>query len=561
MIRLRSVGRLFELGVALAMFNKVAEEKVLPSVKRQVFILFALMILVVGLRAWQLMHTEVAARDSIGFIRYAWLLQNSTDWKSVIKDAQQHPGFPLAIHLASKPVLYFVGSDLPFAYQLSSQLVSSFFSVLLVIPLFFLALEIFNTKVAVWSVLLFEFLPAISKVLGDGLSEGMFLFFAASALALVLNAFKSNRLSIWFFAGLSSACAYLVRPEGLIIVIACCAVMVVGILLGKFNDTRARTKMVMGLFMVMLGFLMLAFPFILTIGKLTTKPTGQKILEQISIVPIETDSRLALADTSKLVTGVFDHVSLFASWWEGEDKSPAARFMWSFMVLGDSYLKGLNYLGCAFAFVGLLMTPKGSWYKPGVLVLVLCFALLNVAFYRVALVMGYLSERHAMLALMIMVVWSAYGGVILGDVFLMFFKDSWARIVLGALNQVSLLLLLLLVPSVYKSMETLHYNREGFRQVGKWLASNCKEGDLVEDAFCWSHFYAGKVFLEGKSGLIVSDPRVKYVIVERSGNPHLRLQTQDEESLKSQNGRVVYDWPCRRKGANSTVLVYELPVQ
>ncbi|MEN9673811.1 MAG: hypothetical protein RL553_2076, partial [Planctomycetota bacterium] len=55
------------------------------------------------------------------------------------------------------------------------------------------------------------------------------------------------------------------------------------------------------------------------------------------------------------------------------------------------------------------------------------------------------------------------------------------------------------------------------------------------------------------------DPRVKYVIVERSGNPHLRLQTQDEESLKAQKGKVVYDWPCRRKGANSTVLVYEVP--
>jgi hypothetical protein len=561
MIWLRSVGWLIRMGVALAMLNVVPEEKVLPTVKQQVFILFVLMILVVGLRAWQITHTEVAARDSIGFIRYAWLLENSSDWKSVIKDAQQHPGFPLAIHLVSKPVRFFVESDLPFAYQLSSQLVSSFFSVLLVLPLFYLALEVFNTKVAVWSVLLFEFLPAISKVLGDGLSEGMFLFFAASALACVLNAFKSSRLATWFFAGLFSACAYLVRPEGMIIVFACFVVLLGNIVLGKFNDSKSKMKMVAGLAGVMLGFLILALPFMLTIGKLTTKPTGQKILEKIAVLQVETDSRLALLNGPELVMGFFDQAPLFGSWWEGEDKGPAARFVWSFMVLGDSYLKGLNYLGCAFALVGLLMMPKASWSKPSILVLVLSFAILNVAFYRVALVMGYLSERHAMLALMIVVVWSAYGGVILGDVVLMFFKDSWARVVLGRLNQVSLLLLLLLVPSVYKSMETLHYNREGFRQVGKWLASHCKEGDSVEDAFCWSHFYAGKVFLEGKPGLVVSDPRVKYVIVERSGNPHLRLQTQDEESLKAQKGRVVYDWPCRRKGVNSTVLVYEVPVQ
>jgi hypothetical protein len=205
------------------------------------------------------------------------------------------------------------------------------------------------------------------------------------------------------------------------------------------------------------------------------------------------------------------------------------------------------------------MTPKGVWWKSGVIVVVVSFAILNIAFYRVALVMGYLSERHAMLALMMVVVWSAYGGVVLGDTVVGFFRESSIRVGLVRLNHFSLLLILLLVPSVYKSMETLHYNREGFKQVGKWLASNCKEGDLVEDAFCWSHYYAGKVFLEGKSGLVVSDPRVKYVIVERSGNPHLRLQTQDEESLKAQKGKVVYDWPCRRKGTNSTVLVYEVP--
>jgi hypothetical protein len=264
MIWLRSVGWLMRMGVALAMLNEVVEEKTLPSVRSQVFILLILMLLVAGLRAWQITHTEVAARDSIGFIRYAWLLENSTDWKSVIKDAQQHPGFPLAIHLVSKPVRYFVASDLPFAYQLSSQLVSSFFSVLLVLPLFYLAFEIFNIKVAIWSVLLFEFLPAISKVLGDGLSEGMFLFFAASALACILIAFKTGRVTTWFFAGLFSACAYLVRPEGMIIVFACFVVMLGNIVLGKFNDSKSKMKLVTGLAGVMLGFLMLALPFMFT---------------------------------------------------------------------------------------------------------------------------------------------------------------------------------------------------------------------------------------------------------------------------------------------------------
>ncbi|NDH06840.1 hypothetical protein EBX93_13125, partial [bacterium] len=277
-----------------------------------------------------------------------------------------------------------------------------------------------------------------------------------------------------------------------------------------FSDLQLMRRNGTGLVSLSLGFMMLAVPFVLTVGKLTTKPTGQKILEKMSLAPVENDNRLAMVSTSEV-----GHLPLFASWWEGEDKSPAARFAWSFMVLGDSYLKGLNYLGCAFALIGLFSTPINVWGKPGVMVVVLSFLILNVAFYRVALVMGYLSERHAVLALMLMVIWSAYGGIVLGNWFLALFGRDM----------------------------------------------NSKPGDPVEDPFCWSHYYAGKVFLEGAMDLRFSEPRVKYVIVERSGNPHLRLNTQDEESLKAQQGKVVYDWACKRKGVHSTVVVYEIPVR
>src|SRR5438105_1176908 len=42
-----------------------------------------LLALVAGLRAWQLTHTEVASRDSIGYIRYAWRLENEP-WTEVM---------------------------------------------------------------------------------------------------------------------------------------------------------------------------------------------------------------------------------------------------------------------------------------------------------------------------------------------------------------------------------------------------------------------------------------------------------------------------------------------
>ncbi len=54
-----------------------------------------------GLRAWHLRHTEVAARDSIGFIRIAWQMEHD-NFRQAVADGQQHPGYPLAILGTSK---------------------------------------------------------------------------------------------------------------------------------------------------------------------------------------------------------------------------------------------------------------------------------------------------------------------------------------------------------------------------------------------------------------------------------------------------------------------------
>src|SRR5437763_16667760 len=58
----------------------------------------------VGLRGWQLTHTEVAARDSIGFIRHAWQfrLHDLNEWPDVLRHSEQHPLYPLYILAVSR---------------------------------------------------------------------------------------------------------------------------------------------------------------------------------------------------------------------------------------------------------------------------------------------------------------------------------------------------------------------------------------------------------------------------------------------------------------------------
>src|SRR5262249_58511665 len=69
-------------------------------------LLALLVLLAAGIRVWQLAHTEVAARDSIGFIRIAWQLHQHplSEWKDVLAHAEQHPIYPLTIHAVSIPL-------------------------------------------------------------------------------------------------------------------------------------------------------------------------------------------------------------------------------------------------------------------------------------------------------------------------------------------------------------------------------------------------------------------------------------------------------------------------
>lgn len=166
------------------------------------------------MRLWQVVHTEVTSRDSIGFIRYAWQLQHQEDPFAVVRGAEQHPGYPLMVLAASWPVRLFHPGPDSVAMQLSAQIASSLASVLLVIPLFLLGRDLFNRSVAFWATLLIQTLPATGELLADGLSESTFLLFAVTGWWAGLRALRGSRPGWYFLCGVSGTLAYLTRPEG-----------------------------------------------------------------------------------------------------------------------------------------------------------------------------------------------------------------------------------------------------------------------------------------------------------------------------------------------------------
>ena len=160
-------------------------------------------------------RTSVAARDSIGFIRYAWRLEHEP-WGKVLKESLHPPLYPITILAASLPVrqiLHTTGTDC-LAMQTSAQLATAFAGVLLVIPMFFIGRSLFDRQVGFWSTLLFQCMPVASHALSDGLTEGIYLLLTATFILMAGHSLRSRSPLGFVACGLLSGLAYLTRPEG-----------------------------------------------------------------------------------------------------------------------------------------------------------------------------------------------------------------------------------------------------------------------------------------------------------------------------------------------------------
>src|ERR1017187_2705168 len=115
-----------------------------------------LLALVLPLRLWLICNTEVTARDSIGYIRYA-LQFEEYGWKATLLKNHQHPGYPVLVWAMSQPVRAIEGETTPDNMELSAQLVNFIASLLLILPMYLLGRQFFNRPVSFWAVVLYQY--------------------------------------------------------------------------------------------------------------------------------------------------------------------------------------------------------------------------------------------------------------------------------------------------------------------------------------------------------------------------------------------------------------------
>ena len=536
------------ISASIPQTSPLTQEQPRTTVWRHALYLTILIVLAGAVRFWLMGHTAVAARDSIGFIRYALKLE-SEPWTQVIRTSEQHPGYPAALLVTSWPVRHWMGGTNASSMQVSAQLATTLAGILLIFPLYFLGCELFNPRIAFWGTAIFQCLPATARSTADGLSEGVYFLFAVTAIWLAARAMRTNSLTSFVLCGLACGCAYLTRPEGALILIAAGFVL----LCMQFipSQRRSWSRLALSGCCLCLAALLAGSPYFLVIGKFTNKPTPNDVIRG------ELKGRSPNGDLGLLKIAIPPNrfpaaagtiAPLFAIY---APPGMQGRKTWAIKAVFTEIIQAYEYL-LIFAFLlGLCIFRKSLLVSPGAWTLAVMFVLQALILWRMAIVMGYVSERHVVM-------------LVLCGVFTVAAALDWlgAKLAASRINfmHVRWLAIAPLVICTFcwlpATLKTLHANRAGHKAAGIWLASHATADDTLVDPFCWAHYYAGRVFLEDKAVQPTQSGHKKtsYAVLDQQEHPRLPLMT--EAIRLAGKGKLVYFWPENKPAEQAKVLVY-----
>lgn len=495
--------------------------------------LAVLIALGLGLRFWVIARTEVAARDSVGFIRTALRFENEP-WIDVIRTSEQPPGYALTVLFVSRPVRAITGDSSCETMVLAAQLASALMAVLAIVPMVKLGRELSDRRVGWLAAGVLLALPGIVRLTSDGLSEATFLFWVSLSLWLGVRALRQPAISRMLTFGVGVAAAYWTRPEGLELAVAAGAAM----LAVQFVSQRRQAWRQLGLqyaaliFGVFLG----VAPYVAITGHLSNKNTAKVLVGDPDADPTR---MLPYAQAPAIDVRI-----PLAVWLQESNDRSGSRWLWAFAALAQETAQGFQYVGLGLAVLGLFVWQSRTGSTGGALLLAALASMHALLLCRMASLSGYLSERHTLMLILTGSLPAAAALLWLG---------SRLRPIHGFGIACAALAVLLVVqlPSLVKP---LHGNRSGHKAAGQWLADHASPDDAIIDPFCWAQFYARPPLAPPEP----KNPERYFVVLENTPNPHSRLPVLGDAKLMAEFGTVVYHWPEHKPRESAKVLVYEV---
>jgi Dolichyl-phosphate-mannose-protein mannosyltransferase len=453
-----------------------------------------LMALAAALLGWLSAHTDIVFADGLRYIHQAQSIDQGA-WVDGVLKAVDHPAYPLAIVATHR----WIGGDGPEAWQSAAQTASVVAGILLVIPLYLTACELFGSASAWLACLLIYAVPLTGHVMADALSESTFLLFWTWGLWTSLRflragAFRWLPLTVGF-----GALAYLSRPEGLLLPAALVASLVTMPLL---RSTRLNwPRWWAAIAFLVIGAAAVVGPYVIAKGGLGTKPAIARLLGTAPRSPSSAVERMRPLDANQSTAKTY--ISAFKS------MCIAVRDAVTIPLLP------LALLGLALAW------PPGPRARMWLFVAIIEVAS-ALALVRLHATGGYCSPRHAMVLANLLITAAGFGlhrGLTsvaipgrwlgLGEGRFRPGPAVWG-LVLGGLA-------LFYVPA---DLVPVNQGFGGYRDAGEWLARTVPPESPVVDVTGWSLYYGQR------TGYTFAN------LHEAPGNPNVRWVVAREAHLR-----------------------------
>ncbi|MBS3907040.1 MAG: glycosyltransferase family 39 protein [Syntrophaceae bacterium] len=222
-------------------------------IKDEKFDLILLLLLSILLSAYLFFRTYVISLD--GAFQYIPIAKDIVSgFYGKAFGHNQQPLYSLFVSVVSRWVHDF---------ETAGKLVSSFFGILIIFPVYFLGKRILGEKIALLSSLLLAIHPYIRRFSADVLKESTYLFFLATAIWFAWKTIQGEKKYPYLFIPILSVLAYLVRPDGVEILIV---VFLYILFFKRFNTPRDRWKVI---FLLALSSFILFLPYLIHLRETT----------------------------------------------------------------------------------------------------------------------------------------------------------------------------------------------------------------------------------------------------------------------------------------------------
>jgi 4-amino-4-deoxy-L-arabinose transferase-like glycosyltransferase len=449
----------------------------------------------VSLLGWVSRHSEPTIADGLRYIHQAELIQRSP-WRDGLRKGIDHPLHPLSIAAAHKVA----GGTGPESWQRAALVYCLASAVLLVIPIYLLALELFGPETAWLAPLLVIANPLVGNVAVNLLSESTFMLWWTFGLWAALRYLREGRC-LWLPPVIGfGTLAYLTRPEGLLLPVALAATLCISTL---FRLTRIpQPRWWLALAVLAAGLACLVGPYIAFKGGVGTKPGIARVL---GLAPRA--EPLALERGKPLAAGEPSY---------GIYRAATLRMFKAFKVGVTEPLFPLALLGLVLAGYDRARARTGLFLA--IIMVASAFALV-----RLHATGGYCTARHGLIPGMLLTL--AAARAITWLMAKLAIPGRWFGLTEEHLRpgKVAWTLLVASLILVAESTHALGPFNAGpysvYRAAAQWLAANTRADEHVLDLTDWSLYFSRRSGYQFANVYEApADPQTRWIVVRQ---PHV----------------------------------------